>query len=53
MKGVRGAAVTTLCFQVGVYVLQTTLEATQRQIDGFFSQFFSKCYLSEVASVGD
>jgi len=29
------------------------LEATQGQMDGFFSQIPSKCYLEEVASVGD
>ena len=29
------------------------LEATQGQIDGFFNQFPHKCYLEEVASVGD
>ena len=33
--------------------LSTTLEATQGQIDGFFSQLPFKCYLPEVASVGD
>ena len=27
----------------------TTLETTQEQIDGFFSQIPSKCYLPEVA----
>ena len=31
----------------------TTLKTTQRQIDGFFSQLPFKCYLPEVASVGD
>ena len=31
----------------------TTLETTQGQIDGFFSQLPSKCDLQEVASVGD
>ena len=30
-----------------------TLEVTQGQIDGFFSQLPSKCYLTVVASVGD
>ena len=30
-----------------------TLETTQGQIDGFFRQLPSKCYLPEVASVGD
>ena len=30
-----------------------TLETTQGQIDGFFSQLPFKCYLPEVASVGD
>jgi len=30
-----------------------TLEATQGQMDGFFSQLPYKCYLEEVASVGD
>jgi len=29
------------------------LEATQGQMDGFFSQIPYKCYLEEVASVGD
>ena len=29
------------------------LEATQGQIDGFFSQLPNKCHLEEVASVGD
>jgi len=32
---------------------QATLEATQGQIDSFFSQLPYKCYLEEVASVGD
>ena len=32
---------------------QTTLETTQGQIDGLLSQRSSKCYLPEVASVGD
>ena len=32
---------------------QATLEATQGQIDSFFSQNPYKCYLEEVASVGD
>ena len=31
----------------------TALEATQRQNDSFFSQLPYKCYLEEVASVGD
>ena len=31
----------------------TALEATQGQIDGGFSQLPYKCYLEEVASVGD
>ena len=30
-----------------------TLEATQGQIDSFFGQLPYKCYLEEVASVGD
>jgi hypothetical protein len=30
-----------------------TLETTRGQIDGFFSQHPFKCYLPEVASVGD
>jgi hypothetical protein len=30
-----------------------TLETTQAQMDGFFSQVPFKCYLPEVASVGD
>ena len=29
------------------------LEATQGQMDGFFSQLPYKCYLEEVASVGN
>ena len=29
------------------------LEATQGQMDGFFSQLPYKCHLEEVASVGD
>jgi len=29
------------------------MEATQGQIDGFFSQLPYKCHLEEVASVGD
>ena len=32
---------------------ETALEATQGQMDGFFSQFPYQCYLEEVASVGD
>ena len=31
----------------------TALEATQGQMDGFFSQLPYKCHLEEVASVGD
>ena len=31
----------------------STLETTQGQIDGFFSQPPFKCYLPEVASMGD
>ena len=31
----------------------STLEATQGQIDGFFSQFPCKCHPNRVASVGD
>jgi len=31
----------------------SALEATQGQNDGFFSQLPYKCYLEEVASVGD
>ena len=30
-----------------------TLEATQGQNDNFFGQLSCKCYLEEVASVGD
>ena len=30
-----------------------TLETTQGQIDGFLCQLLIKCYLPEVASVGD
>ena len=33
--------------------LGSTLETTQGQMDGFFSQVPLKCYLPEVASVGD
>jgi len=42
-------------FVVGTALLprKTTLETTQGQIDGFFSQLPSKYYLPEVASVGD
>ena len=32
---------------------QSTLEATPGQIDDFFGQLQCKCYLEEVASVGD
>ena len=31
----------------------STLEATQGQMDGVFSQLPYKCHLEEVASVGD
>jgi hypothetical protein len=31
----------------------TALGATKGQMDGFFSQVPNKCYLEEVASVGD
>jgi len=31
----------------------SALEATQGQMDGFFSQLSYKCHLEEVASVGD
>jgi hypothetical protein len=33
--------------------LEAALEATQGQMDGFFSQLPYKCHLKEVASVGD
>ena len=33
--------------------VSAALEATKRQMDGFFSQLPYKCYLDEVASVGD
>ena len=36
-----------------IFIPQTTLEATQGQMDGFFSQLSFKCYLLEVATVGD
>jgi len=32
---------------------ESALEATQGPMDGFFSQHPYKCYLEEVASVGD
>jgi len=32
---------------------RSALEATQGQMDGFFSQLPYKCHLEEVASVGD
>ena len=34
-------------------VCNTALEATQGQMDGFFTQLPYKCRLEEVASVGD
>jgi len=34
-------------------VFRSTLEATQGQIDGFFSQLPYKCHQNRVASVGD
>jgi len=37
----------------GPTVREAALEATQGQMDGFFSQLPYKCYLEEVASVGD
>jgi len=36
-----------------VWHSHTALEATQGQNDSFFSQLPYKCYLKEVASVGD
>ena len=38
---------------VGHRTKQTTLETAQGQIDGLISQLRFKCYLPEVASVGD
>ena len=35
------------------YLVPPDLEATQGQMDGFFRQLLYKCYLEEVASVGD
>jgi hypothetical protein len=32
---------------------RATLEATQGQIDGFFSELIYKCHQNRVASVGD
>ena len=36
-----------------VALLYAAPETTQGQMDGFFSQLSFKCYLTEVASVGD
>ena len=33
--------------------MQSTLEATQGEMDGFFSQLPYKCHQNRVASVGD
>ena len=44
------AKVTTWCC---IEHFATALEATQRQMDGFFSQLPYKCHLEEVASVRD
>ena len=48
-----GTDVTRLQAAEQVPLLETTLEATQGQIDGSFSQLPYKCHLEEVASVGD
>ena len=37
----------------GERIYASALEATQGQMDGFFSQLQYKCHLEEVASVGD
>ena len=43
--------------EAGLWVLRSegksALEATQWQMDGFFSQLSYKCQLEEAASVGD
>ena len=39
-----------LVWRCGV-ILHTALEATQRQMDGFFCQLPYKCYLEEVGSL--
>ena len=43
---------TFTCFR-GLGLGFTAVEATQGQMDGFFSQVPYKCYLGEVASMGD
>ena len=42
-----------ISFEAISKVLDTAPEATQGQMDSFFSQLPYKCYLEEVASVGD
>ena len=48
-SGVAGA----VTLSKGEIEVRSALEATQGQIDSFFSQLPYKCYLKEVASVGD
>ena len=50
---VCGAALKIQTLDEGWNTLMTTLETTRGQIDGFFGQLPFKCYLPEVASVGD
>jgi len=44
---------TTLHSRFDENISATALEATQGQMDGFFSQLTYKCHLEELASVGD
>ena len=48
-----GILLTLLCTDVFKVTIHTTLETTQGQIDGFFSQLPYKCHQNRVASVRD
>jgi hypothetical protein len=52
-KGKGGGPVDEKAMQRLNVNLPPTLDTTRGQIDGFFSQHLFKCYLPEVASVGD
>ena len=53
LKGASAPGPSTEDERVNRTAVDTALEKTQGQIDGFFSQLSFKCYLPEVASVRD
>ena len=51
--GVEKSLDSKIALSAVVSLPAATLETTQWQVDGFFNQLEFKCYLPEVASMGD